>query len=279
MKRQIAPINYFSHNQRGVFLAGALHLKGREGDDGVMRDGTNSSKAGTTLKEKKKKNTSPVNKRKSTDEIFWHDENDEFTLIANNGDGIVITRTENNENTTFLGLNENKKSIKFTIRGNPRPLVRHRTSRGFMYNPSQKAQESFRDSLLKILPQKYHPTIIDDISDHDDVEATVNPTVFFPPDEFLEMSVKFRIKRPLSHFVGNKPGHGRIRPNAPGKLHNSRSDVDNLAKFVMDSLNEVLYVDDRQVVSLKAIKVLDSDGLCRGATEVFIRTLEEDDIV
>ncbi len=269
---------YFSCNQNEIFLAGAMHLNGRDSVNEGTEDAIDSSKVGTKLKGKKRKKQSPATKRKSIDESYWHDENDEFKLIGNDDDSVIIS-PEVNENATLSGLNRNK-SIKFTIRGNPRPLVRHRTSRGFMYNPSQKAQESFRDSLLRLLPRKYHPIIIDDVStDNTDVEAPVIPTVFFSQDEFLEMSVKFRIKRPLSHFVGSKPGQGRIRPNAPGKLHNSRSDVDNLAKFVMDSLNGVLYVDDRQIVRLKAVKILDSEGLCRGATEVFIRTLNEEDIV
>ncbi|KAL7525213.1 hypothetical protein ACHAXR_000904 [Thalassiosira sp. AJA248-18] len=88
----------------------------------------------------------------------------------------------------------------------------------------------------------------------------------------------FRMKRPKSHFIGNKPGPGRLKPTAPGKLYNTRSDVDNLAKFVMDSLNGIVYDDDRQVVSLNAIKVLDSEGLCRGATDVEISILKEEDI-
>ena len=78
--------------------------------------------------------------------------------------------------------------------------------------------------------------------------------------------------------MANRPGPGRLKPSAPGKLYSVRSDVDNLAKFVMDSLNGLVYVDDRQVVNLNAIKVLDSEGLCRGATEVEISVLEEEDL-
>ncbi|KAL9181623.1 hypothetical protein ACHAXT_010428 [Thalassiosira profunda] len=142
-----------------------------------------------------------------------------------------------------------------------------------MYNPSRAAQESFRDSLLQLLPQRYHPTIVDDgISDDEMVQ------VLFPEHEFLHLSVVFRMKRPLSHFVGNRPGPGRLKPSAPGRLHPTRSDVDNLAKFVMDSLNGLLYVDDRQVASLHATKVLDAEGDCRGATDVRIRVLTEEDL-
>jgi Holliday junction resolvase RusA-like endonuclease len=92
------------------------------------------------------------------------------------------------------------------------------------------------------------------------------------------------MKRPSNHFVASR----RTGPNSrlkaayagsrwPPDGRGIRSDVDNLAKFVMDSLNGVLYVDDRQVVRLKAMKVLDSEGPCLGATEVEISVFVEGD--
>ncbi|KAL7487613.1 hypothetical protein ACHAW6_013669 [Cyclotella cf. meneghiniana] len=96
-----------------------------------------------------------------------------------------------------------RKTLKFTIRGKPLPLVRHRSSQGFMYNPSGAAQEMFRDSLLRMLPQRHHPIIIDD-----------------------------------------------------------------------DKANQ----DDRQVVSLKATKMLDLEGMCEGATDVTIMVLEDEKV-
>lgn len=38
------------------------------------------------------------------------------------------------------------------------------------------------------------------------------------------------------------------------------ADVDNLAKLVMDALNHVLYVDDRQVVQLMVERTVDRDA-------------------
>ena len=69
-----------------------------------------------------------------------------------------------------------------------------------------------------------------------------------------------------------------MRPKAPGRLHPTRVDVDNLAKFVLDSLNELVFEDDRQVVFLNCAKVLDSEGCCDGATEVTINRVEEEDV-
>ena len=159
-------------------------------------------------------------------------------------------------------------------------LVRHRTARGFAYNPSRPAQDLFRDCLPEILPRERRPTIIDDDGPDDECDGKGTPStpvVLFSQREFLETKIVFRMKRPKSHFVGGGPGPGRFKPSAPGKLHNIRSDVDNLAKFVMDSLNGPVHVDDRQVVDLNAIKALDSEGLCRGAIDVEISVVGKED--
>ena len=47
-----------------------------------------------------------------------------------------------------------------------------------------------------------------------------------------------------------------------------RPDIDNLAKFVLDALNGLLYTDDRQVVKLLVYKLLDNQGECEGRTVV-----------
>ena len=191
---------------------------------------------------------------------FWTDEND---------DCIFITR-EGSSGNGDTDTSSSTRSAQFTIRGKPLPLIRHRSRRGFMYNPSAAAQEVFRDSLLGIMPQKHHPIIVDDGISGD------APITFFSPSDLLEVSIVFRMKRPKNHFVNNKPGEGRIKANAPGKFHATRTDIDNLAKFVLDSLNGLLYADDKQVVSLKLMKMLDSEGMCEGAIDVSVRVLYDE---
>ena len=82
------------------------------------------------------------------------------------------------------------------------------------------------------------------------------------------------MKRPKSHFIASHPGPNRLKPLHDSKslsiAASNRSDVDNLAKLVLDSLNGVLYEDDRQVVELRAVKVMDREGVCGGATEVAV---------
>ena len=42
----------------------------------------------------------------------------------------------------------------------------------------------------------------------------------------------------------------------------------NLAKFILDALNGVIYKDNNQVVKLEVVKVLDNIGTCEGCTFV-----------
>ena len=69
-----------------------------------------------------------------------------------------------------------------------------------------------------------------------------------------------------------------MRENAPPQTSQTRTDVDNLTKFVLDSMNELLYEDDRQILSLHVTKVLDNEGLCEGSTEVYVRSINEKDV-
>lgn len=45
-----------------------------------------------------------------------------------------------------------------------------------------------------------------------------------------------------------------------GKYYTKKSDVDNIAKIILDALNGVAYYDDKQVVKLEVIKKYASEG-------------------
>ena len=315
------------------------------GDDdgrsvGAAGRGKNATVASSSVAKKRRK------AKKNDDEpCYWHDEDDPFfvvtdeNLVYDGRGGMCELRAgekppqqqqrEKNHNDTDATIEkmidglarciidrDDGKRIKFTIRGNPRVLVRHRTARGFVYNPSRAMQESFRDALLGLLPSRFRPTVTDDDDDEDDDDddededddedddvgtirggrrgggggsssPPIVPAVLFSEGESLRLSIIFRMKRPASHFVaGRRTGpSSRLKPafssagGRPMPAAAIRSDVDNLAKFVMDSLNGVLYVDDRQVVNLNVMKVLDSEGPCFGATEVEICVLREGDMM
>ena len=195
--------------------------------------------------------------------LYWRVDTDEFAFTDD-----VDENGERSSDTT----SSTKKLLKFTVRGKPVPLRRHRTSRGFMYNPSAKMQMEFR----QVVSDMIYPTVPpSSVEEYIESSSAQQPEPIFKEDEYLAVTLLFRLKRPKSHFIGSKPGPGRLRPTSPGKLHTTRTDVDNLVKFVLDSLNDLVYADDRQIISLHAAKVLDSEGHCEGATEVIIRRLHE----
>jgi Holliday junction resolvase RusA-like endonuclease len=156
--------------------------------------------------------------------------------------------------------------LRFTVRGNPLPLRRHRTSRGFVYNPSAPAQASFRQIVQSVVFPDHNP------DDNNELEPV------FSEGYTLAMTIVFRTKRPMHHFIGSKPAAGRLKESAPTQTAPTRSDVDNLAKFVLDSLNGLLYHDDKQISSLHVTKLLDNEDDCRGSTEVCLRVLADDKV-
>jgi Holliday junction resolvase RusA-like endonuclease len=156
--------------------------------------------------------------------------------------------------------------LRFTVRGNPLPLRRHRTSRGFVYNPSAPAQASFRQIVQSVVFPDHNP------DDNNELQPV------FSEEYTLAMTIVFRTKRPMHHFIGSKPAAGRLKESAPTQTAPTRSDVDNLAKFVLDSLNGLLYEDDRQISSLHVTKLLDNEEDCRGSTEVCLRVLADDKV-
>ena len=238
------------------------------------------------------------------------------TIISlQNGSADIIQHQQNDENDTFVNEIWKRKMIHFTIRGNPLPLQRHRTYRNFVYNPSAKKQQQFYETVLTTLPSicfgynykfgettklnaiennttsNAQPIMNDNVQTRmfkvhnssifiqNNFTDTSNQSIqpFFKEDEYLKIKLIFHLKRPKNHFISSKPGPGRIRPQFQSSIcQPSRVDVDNLAKFVLDSLNGIVYVDDRQVVELHVKKVLDNEEDCLGKTQVWITRLKEE---
>jgi len=116
---------------------------------------------------------------------------------------------------------------EFTIPGKPIPKARPRVyKRGKFvkgYNSQEKAEGEFAlnafESSIKVAGKKLSGPVFLDII--------------------------FHLKRPKSHY-GTGKNSETLKKNAP-KFHVSKPDVDNLVKFVMDSLNKVTWYDDSQV--------------------------------
>lgn len=119
-----------------------------------------------------------------------------------------------------------------TIYGQPKALKRHRVSGGRMYDPSKRDKEIFLLEAMNSRPPKL-------------LEGAVS------------LSLVFYMGRPKSHYVNNKREND-LRESAP-ICHTSTPDVDNLAKFVFDSLNGVYWKDDKQIFHVDALKIYSTE--------------------
>lgn len=130
---------------------------------------------------------------------------------------------------------EHKENVvHFVHRGSPKPLARHRSVVGgrsrkiSTYNPSKAQQQDFLGAILRTLPQE-------------------------PWTCSISMELHFYFERPESHFQ-KKNGQVTqlLKESAP--LFPTKPDLDNLVKFVTDALNKRAYVDDSQIVEIRASK-------------------------
>lgn len=133
------------------------------------------------------------------------------------------------EYANFTSFIPTGNEICFVIQGEPQALSRHRhlLNSKITYNPSAKLQKQF----------------VKDSSDYLPVPPLSGP---------LEVSLLFYFSRPKMHYRTGKLS-GVLKTTAP-IFHNGAKDIDNLVKFVLDSLNAKAYLDDRQVVSLHSYK-------------------------
>lgn len=147
----------------------------------------------------------------------------------------------------LLKKNQVKDEYKFTIYGEPQALQRHRTTRhGINYNPSAKDQVHF--SMLSI---PHLPPI--------------------PIDGPMEAELVFYFSRPKNHYRTGKNSH-MLKETSP-LWKRSKPDLDNLIKFVLDSLNDKAYLDDSQIVHISAKKLYTNT---EPRTEILFRSANSD---
>lgn len=121
--------------------------------------------------------------------------------------------------------------IVFTIKGDPKALKRHRTFKkgNFIgqYDPSAGDKEDFLTIAHQYAPEK-------------------------PINSPIRLKTYFIFQRPKNHYKSN----GLIKPkfliSYPGK-----PDIDNLIKFIMDSLNKVFWRDDSIIYRVDGCKFYD----------------------
>lgn len=84
----------------------------------------------------------------------------------------------------------------------------------------------------------------------------------------ITLTVWFFLPRPNTDFVGGRRQAGNLKPSARTcRAVSVYPDIDNLLKFLLDSLNGIVYEDDKQVAKLISYKVRDNLGLCNGFTQ------------
>lgn len=134
--------------------------------------------------------------------------------------------------------------FSITVFGEPLSLARHRSTKaGITYNPSMKAQRSFLESCQHLIP----------------TTPLVGP---------LSATLSFHFKRPKTHYRSHQKE--LILKEGSEVYHIKRKDIDNLVKFVLDSLNKIAYLDDSQIAVLQCIKLY-TEGESR--TEIVFKKL------
>ena len=118
--------------------------------------------------------------------------------------------------------------INFLVKTRPKPQQRHRSNGRFQYDPSSKDKKDFLLQAKQFAPAK-------------------------PITKDIELSITFCYRRPKNHYR-SKNKELILKDDAPF-YKSSKADLDNLVKFVADSLNGIFYKDDSQIVSIYASKV------------------------
>lgn len=123
--------------------------------------------------------------------------------------------------------------IKFTIPGKPIPQARARISKNFMFDPLFQVKKNVRSIIKEQLPEGFKP--------------------FTDP---IELKVIFHMPIPKAFQKYRKEmlREGKELPHA--KLF----DVDNGLKFLFDSFNDFLWIDDRQIWKVSVKKIWSLEG-------------------
>lgn len=116
------------------------------------------------------------------------------------------------------------ETIDFYINGNPKPLKRHRITRGNrIYDPSSVDKKEWMKEAKDFCPE-------------------------IPLDCPITVELEFVMKRPKSHY-GTGRNSGKLKNSSP-KEHLKTPDLDNLVKFVLDAMNGHFYKDDSRITKI-----------------------------
>lgn len=138
--------------------------------------------------------------------------------------------------------------IIFEIPGNPKALKRHRRAKRkgkiITYDPSSNDKLNFAKQAKQYAPDE-------------------------PFNCPIYVKILFWLKRPRIHYRTGKYSDC-IKQNAP-LYHTNRPDIDNMVKFVADSLNGIFWKDDSIICRLDTLKAYTDET---PSTEIVIREIK-----
>lgn len=115
-----------------------------------------------------------------------------------------------------------------TVPFEPVSLKRHRHRlKGGTYDPSKKDKDDFIQ-LMSGIPE-------------------------IKMSKPIKCVLEFYCKRPKSHYKTGKNAH--ILKDTSPQYNTNNKDLDNMVKFILDALNDKLYIDDCQIVDISCKKL------------------------
>lgn len=121
---------------------------------------------------------------------------------------------------------EEKDHLEFELTGKPIAQQRPRFSRGRIYDPMSEEKTEVKNTLKCNISKN---------------------TIYFDSEQLLRINMIFYTPLPKRCSKAKKTA-------LEGILDKSRPDLDNYVKFYLDAFNEIIYEDDKSIVSLYAEK-------------------------
>lgn len=143
-----------------------------------------------------------------------------------------------------------------TINGEPESYARERKGRGkHFYNPKSKKMEEFKLECIRCIGKGTTAFLKDLIEKTEDMQ--------------VKMSMKYYIPIQKSSSIKNAilKEKGFIKPN-------TRPDLDNYDKFILDSLHGLFYNDDCVVVKIESEKLYSLNPRTELSVEIIYKPLK-----
>lgn len=134
----------------------------------------------------------------------------------------------------FININDLEHQVQFQVMGKPKPQLRHRHGRGRTWDPCKKDKQDFAAIAFY------------EIKDYKGKEF-ISQCLSHPGYIALEIDFVMPIPKSTSKKDKERMTNGIVP-------HVKKPDIDNMCKFVMDSLNGILWQDDSMISELETTK-------------------------